>query len=201
MSPRSEEQNAQIKDERREQILSAALKVFASRGFAATRISDIVGAGGVSHGLLYHYFKSKEEIFYELVTRAIYHAGQSLVMVESLPIGPLEKISNTAAYIMGGIDEGEDSAYYFMIVNHAAMMEAPPEEKARYLAGSDLPIATLVKIIAQGQEAQVIRTGDPLDLAVTFFAAIMGLAVYKLTMPEFRMPDPKILVSMFSKQN
>ena len=54
MSPRNEEHNAIIKDERREQILSAALKVFATRGFAATKISDIVGKGGMSHGLVYH---------------------------------------------------------------------------------------------------------------------------------------------------
>ena len=48
--------NEMIKDTRREQILSAALKIFAARGFAATKISDIVRAGGISHGLVYHYF-------------------------------------------------------------------------------------------------------------------------------------------------
>ena len=82
MSPRSEEQNTLLKDERREQILSAALKVFALRGFSATKISDIVAEGGISHGLLYHYFSSKEEIFFELVSRALFHSGQMLLAME-----------------------------------------------------------------------------------------------------------------------
>jgi AcrR family transcriptional regulator len=69
MSPRNEEQNEMIKDERREQILSAALREFATRGFAATKISDIVARGRMSHGLVYHYFKSKEELLVSLSKR------------------------------------------------------------------------------------------------------------------------------------
>ena len=61
MSPRNEEQNEIIKDERREQILSAALRTFAKKGFSATKISDIVAKGDMSHGLIYHYFKSKKK--------------------------------------------------------------------------------------------------------------------------------------------
>ena len=95
MSPRTEEQNSQIKDERREQILSAALKIFSTRGFAATKISDIIAESNISHGLLYHYFSSKEEMFYVLVRRAVDTAVQSLLMVENLPLPPLEKVRQT----------------------------------------------------------------------------------------------------------
>lgn len=199
MSPRSEQQNSIIKDERREQILSAALKVFATRGFAATKISDIVRAGGMSHGLVYHYFKSKEEIFYELVTRAIYYAGKSLVMVDEMPLSPLEKVRQTAKYILSGIDMGQESSYYFLIVVHASVIEST--EKSKYLKDSEVPVMTMVKILTQGQKEGDIKSGDPLEFATLFFSTILGLAVYKLTMPGFKMPDPERLVSMLKNEN
>ena len=142
MSPRTDEQNAQIKDERREQILKAALKVFALRGFAATKISDIAKEAGLSHGLVYHYFASKEEIFFELVHTAVYHSGQSLLMVDELPLPPIEKVRQTAKYIMGGIEMGQETSYFFLIVTHAAMMEDSPE-RDRCLGGSFVSIDTM----------------------------------------------------------
>lgn len=197
MSPRTDEQNAQIKDERREQILKAALKVFALRGFAATKISDIAKEAGLSHGLVYHYFASKEEIFFELVHTAVYYSGQSLLMVDGLPLSPIEKVRQTAKYIMGGIEMGHETSYYFLIVTHAAMMEDSPE-RDRCLGNSFVSIDTMTKILREGQELGQVRDGDTMGMSVMFFSAIMGLAVYNITMEGFKMPNPELLVSMVS---
>lgn len=199
MSPRNEEQNAMIKDERREQILSAALKVFATRGFAATKISDIVSKGGMSHGLVYHYFKSKEEIFYELVDRALSTSGESLLMVETMRMSPLQKVRETAKYILGGIDQWEDTSYYFLIVIHASMMDMTAEEKEKVFSNSQVAVESMMRMLKQGQELGEVRQGDPLEMAIMFFAAIQGVAFYKLSMPNFRLPDPELLVAMVKK--
>jgi AcrR family transcriptional regulator len=198
MSPRTEEQNAQIKDERREQILKAALKVFAVRGFAATKVGDIAAEAHLSHGLVYHYFKSKEEIFFELVAIAVKTSGDALLMVDALPLPPIEKVRQTAKYIMSGIEMGQETSYFFLIVTHAAMMEESPE-RDRCLGGSFVSIDTMTKILREGQELGQVREGDAAGMAVMFFSAIMGLAVYNITMQGFKMPDPELLVSMVSK--
>uniref|UniRef100_UPI00114CEC9E helix-turn-helix domain-containing protein n=1 Tax=Thermogemmatispora onikobensis TaxID=732234 RepID=UPI00114CEC9E len=65
--PRSEQANQQIRDERRRQILHVAAEIFARRGLAETRISDIAEASGISQGLIYRYFSSKEELFKVLI--------------------------------------------------------------------------------------------------------------------------------------
>lgn len=49
-------------EERREQILNAALEVFAEKGYAGASMRDIARAVGVTEGLLYHYFESKEQL-------------------------------------------------------------------------------------------------------------------------------------------
>ena len=127
-------------------------------------------------------------------------AGQSLVMVDGLPLRPIEKVRQTARYIMGGIDQQSESAYYFMIVIHAAIMENMGQADTRYFAGAQVPVETMVSILREGQRAGEVREGDAYGFALIFFSAIMGLAVYKLTMPGFKMPDPEILVDMVKKE-
>lgn len=66
MSPRTKEQNEKIRRMRRREILDAARLVFAERGFHDTRMSDIAHAADVSQGTLYHYFRSKDDLFLAL---------------------------------------------------------------------------------------------------------------------------------------
>jgi AcrR family transcriptional regulator len=56
-------------DERPNELLEAALNIFAERGYASTRLEDIAAAVGVTKGTIYHYFATKEE----LLLRAIEH--------------------------------------------------------------------------------------------------------------------------------
>ncbi len=58
-------------DTRIHQILDAALEAFATDGYAATRIDDIARRAGLSKGGIYTHFKSKEDIFEALLTRAL----------------------------------------------------------------------------------------------------------------------------------
>ncbi len=66
MSPRTSEQNEEIRIEKRQQILDAALKLFADSGFHATSISKIAKEAGVSKGNMYNYFDSKEALLYAI---------------------------------------------------------------------------------------------------------------------------------------
>jgi TetR/AcrR family transcriptional regulator, fatty acid metabolism regulator protein len=49
-------------EEKRRLILDAAVRVFAHKGFHTSRVGDIAEEAGVAHGLLYHYFTSKDEV-------------------------------------------------------------------------------------------------------------------------------------------
>src|SRR5687767_10259410 len=64
------EQLEQLHLERKEQIIQAAIQVFSRFGFSKTNMSKIADEVGISHGLIYHYFKSKEELFNILIEQA-----------------------------------------------------------------------------------------------------------------------------------
>lgn len=200
MSPKSKERNEQIKDERREQLLLAALKVFSHRGLAATKIGDIAAEAGLSHGLVYHYFKSKEDIFTELARRATTGATSVLLAIEKLPLEPLEKIREITRATLKGIDGSADAAYYFFLMIQACVSDAVPAEARELAAKSDEPSQVMLRIVAEGQAKGQIRQGDQGEYVMTYWAAVQGLAVYKIALGDrFRLPDGSLLVRMFEK--
>ena len=68
------EKSAALEDKRR-QLLDAAVRVFARKGFHASRVGDIAEEAGVAHGLLYHYFKSKDQVL-----EAVFHENWSVLL-------------------------------------------------------------------------------------------------------------------------
>ena len=65
--PKSPEQNKAIQEKRRLDIKEKALRLFALEGFDSVSINDICKAAKCAHGLFYHYYASKEEIFNDIL--------------------------------------------------------------------------------------------------------------------------------------
>ncbi len=76
MCPRSSHQFGDIRKEKRHLILESALIVFAKKGYHAASIANIASEAGISKGLIYNYFKSKEEILKETLSGGYEHIFQ-----------------------------------------------------------------------------------------------------------------------------
>jgi AcrR family transcriptional regulator len=75
-------------EERRAQILAAAMDVFAAKGFAEARIDDIAAASGIGKGTVYLHFKDKQDLFEQLVRQAalpVLDAAGSLAVEPNVP--------------------------------------------------------------------------------------------------------------------
>ena len=69
--PRTPEQYEKIREEKRKQIMDAALELFSNEGYHGTSISKIAKAAGISKGLLYNYFTSKEELVGSIMNKGM----------------------------------------------------------------------------------------------------------------------------------
>lgn len=69
----------------KERLLTAAMELFTTKGYAATSVREIVAAAGVTKPVLYYYFGSKEGIYLELMTKPLEEFGA--ILVESLDGG------------------------------------------------------------------------------------------------------------------
>jgi len=67
MSPRTKQQFEEIRKTSRDKILSVALELFAQNGFQGTSVSKIAEKASISKGLMYNYFKNKEELLEAVV--------------------------------------------------------------------------------------------------------------------------------------
>jgi AcrR family transcriptional regulator len=76
-------------DERPSELLDAALRIFAERGFASTRLEDIAAAVGVTKGTIYHYFATKEELLLRAIEQHHDQAFQPLKQVLGERRGPV----------------------------------------------------------------------------------------------------------------
>lgn len=71
MSPRSPEQFEEMREERKALIMKVALEHFAREGYHKTTISHIARHSGMSKGLMYNYFTSKESLLFEIIMRSV----------------------------------------------------------------------------------------------------------------------------------
>jgi AcrR family transcriptional regulator len=86
--------------EKRQRILDAAVKVFANQGFTAGRISDIADEAGVAHGLVYHYFDSKEAILDELFTQRWRLLLAQIAEIGRRDLPARDKLERVASFIV-----------------------------------------------------------------------------------------------------
>jgi len=78
MSPRTPEENEKIRQKRKIEIINTALKLFAEQGYHKTTISEIAKETGMSKGLLYNYFKNKEDLLKAVVIHNYQEASDQL---------------------------------------------------------------------------------------------------------------------------
>lgn len=84
--------------DKRRVILDAAVRVFASKGYHTCRVGDIAEEAGVAHGLLYHYFASKEEVLQTIFRdnwRELLDAFARIEASDEPPLAQLEGIAKT----------------------------------------------------------------------------------------------------------
>lgn len=77
MTPRTKEQNEQIRIRRMAQILKAAADVYLDKGMLM-EIRDVAAEAGLGYGTVYHYYKNKADLLHDLLSQAIERAGEIL---------------------------------------------------------------------------------------------------------------------------
>ncbi len=172
-------------EERRAQILEAALKVFATKGFKGATNKDIADAAGVSTGLIYFYFENKENLLLAILEDRV-APGAFPVPIEHLKAFPPEQVLPMLAHYGLSRLDNQDAMNIFKIF----IGEAVYSEHIRALANTHLIrlIETLAGYLESQMEQGRLRHADPLLCAQTFLAGLMASLVRR----QF-FADPKIL--------
>ncbi|WP_160112436.1 TetR/AcrR family transcriptional regulator [Salicibibacter kimchii] len=177
MAPLNEEQLDKKKRERKEQIMRAALKVFADNGVKLTKISMIAKEAKVSHGLVYHYFDSKDEILYESI-----EYGMQENMVEQFfndlndsRRTPLEKIKQFTRFAFKESDTGI-SNMVFRIVQQLNVVNGLPDHIHELVENAGkFYIEALTPLFLDGQKRGEIIQGDTEELLGVYLTVLSSI--------------------------
>lgn len=141
--------------ERKLQLLDQAATLFAERGYAETRVLDIVNAAGVAKGLFYWYFENKEALFRELVEQN----RLNLRRAQAQAIDP-------AAEPLLQLRQGAEASVRYMAryANFFSLLEVENLEKQfadELRKGTEIHTADVATIIRVGVADGSIRDEDP----------------------------------------
>lgn len=184
------------KEKRRQEILFAGLKLFTRKGYTATKISDIAMLAGMSTGLMFHYFESKEKLYEELIKLGM--SGPMSVMSVTYE-EPITFFEESARMILDYIKSDPIVADMFVLMNQAFYNDAAPESVKALLSGFDTFTPT-AKLIEAGQKNKTIRDGDPRALAAAFWCAIQGIAEEIAIHPDTPCPDSTWIVDIIRRK-
>jgi AcrR family transcriptional regulator len=177
MAPRPD-----VSDERRAQIIESALNVFARQGFANARMDDVAAESGLSKGLLYWYFKSKDEI---VVAMADLLFGGELRKMQNLPCEGLSASQCVVNFLET------------FIADMSLMLKVAPVMYEFYsLAFRNQAVRLVMKkflrmfvdilepIVQKGIESGEFSPGNPRQLAVAIGATLEGTLLLWAYDPE-----------------
>jgi AcrR family transcriptional regulator len=156
-------------EERREQLISCAARLFAERGYHPTSVADIVGALGVGKGVFYWYFTSKDELLAELLkasNRELRKRQQQAIVNVADPVRRIE------LGIRATINWFHEHRDYFAIIQFAATDETFAPVLAR---NREISIADTIRHLKDGIVEGTIRDADPDMLAQAIHGVVAEL--------------------------
>jgi AcrR family transcriptional regulator len=175
-----------LKQERRQQILSAALTVFGQKGFHSSNVSDVAAQAGVSQGTIYWYFESKDELLQALLVSLVDDIGKMAIGALEHYSTASDKLRALAESLVGLADmvEGLFPLFLEYWASSSRREEASQLWTELLVQYKDV----IVDVVEEGVESGEFRPVDADSLVWALMAAYDGLAVYVMLVPELDLP-------------
>lgn len=175
------ERREREKHQRREQILDAARKVFAKRGFKGATIEDIAGEAELSAGTLYLYFKSKDEMYFSLNMEILTFLNENLGKLKARKNLPLTQRIRECVKIFLRMYHYDPFAVRFLF--HMQTSEdlggLSDDVKSELIHLSQTGIRLTADIITEPSQETITVKGHPMALADILWSVFTGLIIWE----------------------
>lgn len=172
------------KDDRPGEILFAALQVFSSKGFNATRLDEVAKKAGISKGTLYLYFDSKQALFKAVVTEFVLPQIQQAEIHAGNYQGPIrDLLINLLQHWQNNILQTELAGIPKMIIAEASNF---PEMAEFYVENVVNRVLKFISgLIRLGVERGEFHRCDPANTARAFLSPLVFSAIWQHSMSSF----------------
>ncbi len=143
---------SKVQEERRRQILQAAVRAFARKGYHACRVSDIAKEAGVAYGLVYHYYRSKETLLEAIFNETWGAMLATIRSVEQLDEPAREQVRKVTEIVLRTWKR--DPELVRVLVREVTRSSQVQDETEEI----DLAYQALQRIVEQGQQTGEFRS-------------------------------------------
>ena len=160
---------ARARADKRARILDAALSVFARVGYHGARISDIAAEAGIAYGLVYHYFRNKEEILGTIFEERWSAFLDSVDAISASEVQTRDKLVAVAALILGAYRVRPEWVKVFVLeIQRSSRFSEPSQVRA-----VGRLFQSVAGILRRGQEAGELRNDfDPVVASCVFLGGL-----------------------------
>ncbi len=164
MTPRTTAQFEEIRERKKDQIRRAGLRVFSREGYHTATISKIARTAGISKGLIYNYYESKEDLLKDILKKGMEDLGDMIDPDHDGRITPTE--------IRGLISQTFDSLstrpeywklYFSVLLQPAVTEKIQPEINQIYASFLEMAVVYFRDTGAEDPEAEALILGSILD--------------------------------------
>lgn len=158
--------------DKRERILKAAVRVFARKGFYATRVSEIAKAAGVADGTIYLYFKNKDDVLISLYDDRISRLIDTLKNLARADATVVERLSRIIEIQLGQLEGRRDLAEV-VTVN---LRQSTKLMKQHGIPLFNEYIDVIAGLVAEGQASGELRRNvEPMHVARALWGSLDGV--------------------------
>ncbi len=161
-----------VVEDRREQILEAAIRVFSQKGFAGATNKDVAREAGITPGLIYHYFESKEDLL-----RAAIEAYSPRRLLRSFPPEMVELPPETMlrSLVQQILSIAEDEHFVRLIRIYLPEVIRDPQVAPAGLSTIQEVVKFLEKALAAKMESGELLQTDPALAAQLIIGSVMDI--------------------------
>ena len=176
--PRSREQNAQIREQAKNNILQKSVAFFAKNGVKGTTIGELTKGIGISQGAIYVYYNSKEDLYQDVIS---FSQGkiisENLQEIEKMNVPAIRKLRYISDMILKNISEEKlYASYMYLALDPYVKYGFTKEEN---------PFFDLMKnVIKEGQKDGAFAKGDVVKTSEYFWSVVYMYCMKKIHDPK-----------------
>lgn len=180
------------KQDRPQEITAAAFEVFAENGYASTRVEEVARRAGVSKGLMYLYFKTKEELFKAVIRNIVIRRVDALIdNVETTELSSRDFIRGPLASFMKKIPGSPVAVVVRLLISEGP--RHPDLVEFYYQNVVKKVLAAIHRFVERGIDRGEFRHSAIDELPHLFFAPVMLSIVWRTTFSKHPLDTDKLI--------
>lgn len=196
--PKTKQQFEQIREERKDVILKAALDLFAMKGYDAVNLDEVTKLANCSHGLLYHYYSGKEELYKAVLQNIVFPNVMSLyqgINTHQKAKYVLQDLTDAILKKFKSLDETSIKCAFIVLNIHLKKNLQFIEKDEE---GHTKIFNFVRKYIEQGKTEGDFNDSSTSELVICYLSILKGIAFNRLTLgyKNFVCPDTQIIMRM-----